>query len=96
MPKESVLEHRCFRCLHFARRDALFQFVLAAADQFARRRICRFLERERDALDARTEPLVDQHRQLSQKLKGHFAYFGISGNYKRLDDLRTETKRIWC
>jgi RNA-directed DNA polymerase len=43
----------------------------------------------------RTEPLVDQHRQLSQKLKGHFAYFGISGNYKRLDDLRKETKRIW-
>jgi RNA-directed DNA polymerase len=43
----------------------------------------------------RTESLVDQHRQLSQKLKGHFAYFGISGNYQRLDDLRTETKRIW-
>jgi RNA-directed DNA polymerase len=43
----------------------------------------------------RTEPLVDQHRQLSQKLKGHFAYFGISGNYKRLADLHYETRRIW-
>jgi group II intron reverse transcriptase/maturase len=43
----------------------------------------------------RTEPVADQHRQLSQKLKGHFAYFGISGNYKRLADLRYETRRIW-
>ena len=43
----------------------------------------------------RTEPLADQHRQLSQKLKGHFAYFGISGNYKRLAALRYATRRIW-
>jgi group II intron reverse transcriptase/maturase len=43
----------------------------------------------------RTEPLADQHRKLSQKLKGHFAYFGISGNYKRLEDLRSEAKRLW-
>jgi RNA-directed DNA polymerase len=43
----------------------------------------------------RTEPLVDQHRQLSQKLKGHFAYFGISGNSKRLAALHYETRRIW-
>jgi RNA-directed DNA polymerase len=32
---------------------------------------------------------------LSQKLKGHFAYFGISGNYKRLADFRYEARRIW-
>jgi hypothetical protein len=43
----------------------------------------------------RTEPLADQHRQLSQQLKGHFAYFGISGNYKRLANLRYQTRRIW-
>jgi RNA-directed DNA polymerase len=43
----------------------------------------------------RTEPLADQHRQLSQKLRGHFAYFGISGNYKRLADLYAETRRLW-
>lgn len=43
----------------------------------------------------RTEPLPEQHSQLSQKLKGHFAYFGISGNYKRLADLRYEARRIW-
>jgi RNA-directed DNA polymerase len=43
----------------------------------------------------RTEPIADQHRQLSQKLKGHFAYFGISGNYRRLSDLRYQVRRIW-
>jgi group II intron reverse transcriptase/maturase len=43
----------------------------------------------------RTEPLADQHRQLSQKLRGHFAYFGISGNYKRLADIYAETRRLW-
>jgi hypothetical protein len=43
----------------------------------------------------RTEPLAAQHRQLSQQLKGHFAYFGISGNSKRLANLRYQTRRIW-
>ena len=43
----------------------------------------------------RHQPLVDQHRQLSQKLKGHFAYFGITGNSLRLEQLYKETKRIW-
>lgn len=43
----------------------------------------------------RTEPLIEQHRQLSQKLKGHFAYFGVSGNFKRLAELHYEARRIW-
>ena len=40
-------------------------------------------------------PLPEQHRQLSQTLKGHFAYFGISGNSKRLAALHYATRRIW-
>jgi group II intron reverse transcriptase/maturase len=43
----------------------------------------------------RTAPLVDQHRNLSRRLQGHFAYFGISGNYPRLKALGTEARRIW-
>jgi group II intron reverse transcriptase/maturase len=43
----------------------------------------------------RHEPLPDQHRQLSQTLTGHFAYFGISGNAKRLSALRYYARRIW-
>jgi hypothetical protein len=29
-------------------------------------------------------PLAEQQRRLCHMLKGHFAYFGISGNYQRL------------
>ena len=43
----------------------------------------------------RTEPLAEQHSQLSRTLKGHFAYFGISGNSTRLADLCYEVRRLW-
>jgi RNA-directed DNA polymerase len=43
----------------------------------------------------RHEPLPEQQSKLSQTLKGHFAYFGISGNYQRIADLRYEARRIW-
>ena len=35
----------------------------------------------------RSWPLAEQQRRLSQMLEGHFAYFGITGNYKRLSDV---------
>src|SRR5450631_2201356 len=44
---------------------------------------------------SRHEPLPDQHRSLSQSLKGHYAYFGISGNSRRLADLRYQVRRVW-
>ena len=40
-------------------------------------------------------PLRDQHRRLTQMLRGHFAYFGITGNYDRLNDLRYQVRRCW-
>jgi RNA-directed DNA polymerase len=40
-------------------------------------------------------PLRDQHRRLCQMLRGHFAYFGISGNSKRLGYLYHQTRRCW-
>jgi len=36
-----------------------------------------------------------QHRDLSRKLKGHFAYFGITGNSKALTRFRHEVVKIW-
>jgi RNA-directed DNA polymerase len=41
------------------------------------------------------QPLAEQHRQLSQVLAGHFAYFGIAGNSSNLNRLRHHTRRIW-
>ena len=40
-------------------------------------------------------PLAEQQRRLGQMLKGHFAYFGISGNYQRLAAVVEQTRRLW-
>ena len=34
----------------------------------------------------RHQPLAAQHQTLSQKLRGHFAYYGITGNAMRWGD----------
>jgi group II intron reverse transcriptase/maturase len=40
-------------------------------------------------------PIADQHRALSAKLRGHDAYFGITGNYRALSVLRHQVARAW-
>jgi RNA-directed DNA polymerase len=40
-------------------------------------------------------PLAVQHRTLWQKLRGHNAYYGITGNYKALQCFRLAVARIW-
>jgi len=37
----------------------------------------------------------DQHQKLCRMLKGHFAYFGISGNSKRIGGLRFHAAHCW-
>jgi group II intron reverse transcriptase/maturase len=44
---------------------------------------------------SRHEPLAVQHRQLSQKLKGHYGYYGISGNYQALAIFYRQVTREW-
>jgi group II intron reverse transcriptase/maturase len=43
----------------------------------------------------RHQPLAEQHQTLVQKLRGHFAYFGITGNGSALQAFRTAVLRIW-
>jgi len=43
----------------------------------------------------RHQPLLDQHRALCRKIRGHFAYYGISGNYRALQDVVYQAQRIW-
>jgi group II intron reverse transcriptase/maturase len=43
----------------------------------------------------RSWPLAEQHRRLCRMLKGHFAYFGISGNYQRLTAVVYQTRWLW-
>ena len=43
----------------------------------------------------RHEPIAYQHRTLSQKLTGHFAYYGITGNSHSLGRFRGAVIRLW-
>jgi len=40
-------------------------------------------------------PLAEQHQGLSRKLKGHFAYYGITGNGRALSRFRDQVVEIW-
>ena len=40
-------------------------------------------------------PIEDQHRMLSQKLRGHFSYYGITGNSRSLALFRWTAIRLW-
>jgi group II intron reverse transcriptase/maturase len=41
------------------------------------------------------EPLVEQHRTLSSKLRGHYQYYGVRGNYKMLEVAYEHTRVMW-
>ena len=41
------------------------------------------------------EPLAEQSRKLGQKLRGHFAYYGITGNMEALTRFHREVTCIW-
>ena len=43
----------------------------------------------------RHRPIRDQHQILSQKLRGHYAYYGITGNGKALSRFQSTVTRLW-
>lgn len=43
----------------------------------------------------RHQPIPEQHRTLSQKLRGHYGYYGITGNSRALAQFRWVVGRIW-
>jgi RNA-directed DNA polymerase len=43
----------------------------------------------------RHQPLAEQQQALSQKMRGHFAYFGITGNSYALSRFRVAVIHIW-
>lgn len=40
-------------------------------------------------------PLKEQHKTLTQKLQGHYAYYGITGNAEALGRFRDKVQRVW-
>ena len=43
----------------------------------------------------RHRPIAEQHQTLGQKLRGHFAYYGITGNGEALRRFRDAVTRAW-
>ena len=43
----------------------------------------------------RHSPIDEQHKGLSLKLRGHYAYYGITGNSLALGRFKHEVERIW-
>jgi hypothetical protein len=39
--------------------------------------------------------IKEQWEKLVQKLRGHFAYYGITGNGEALEQFREQVKRLW-
>jgi RNA-directed DNA polymerase len=62
-----------------------------ARDRFGRalRRIYEWCRRFRH------EPLGAQHASLSRKLRGHYGYYGITGNSSALARFHHEVRRVW-
>lgn len=62
----------------------------------AKDRFSRALRRIADwCRGARHQPIREQHRTLSQKLRGHYQYYGITGNSDALRRFLDEAKRVW-
>ena len=40
-------------------------------------------------------PIKEQHQKLVQKLRGHYGYYGITGNLYSLLEFREGARRIW-
>ena len=40
-------------------------------------------------------PIKEQHQKLTQKLRGHYGYYGITGNFRSLQEFREATRWIW-
>jgi group II intron reverse transcriptase/maturase len=52
-------------------------------------RLNRWLRRKRH------QRVRDQHAALCKSLEGHYAYFGVTGNARALNTLRTRVERFW-
>jgi group II intron reverse transcriptase/maturase len=73
------------------RRGGWALFRRTAPDRFRRavRGVYTWLRRHRHL------KIGDQHRHLTRMLRGHWAYYGITGNYRRLAAFRFVAVRAW-
>ena len=68
----------------FVKRQTMSKRLTRALDGL--RRYCR---------EVRTAPVASQWEGLKQKMRGHYAYYGITGNIRQLANYAHEAERIW-
>lgn len=79
---------------HFWGRSRLGNWVVKK--QTAKDRFSRALHRiRRWCWIHRHDPAGEQHRALSRKLQGHYAYYGVTTNGRALKRFRWEVIRVW-
>lgn len=60
------------------------------------KRLSRFMDGIRDwCREHRHQPLADQWQTLSAKLRGHYQYYGLRGNFKMLEVVYEHTQAMW-
>jgi hypothetical protein len=60
------------------------------------KRLSRFLSGITEWCKAnRHEPISEQHQTLSAKLRGHYQYYGVRGNFKMLEVAYEHTLAVW-
>ena len=60
------------------------------------KRLSRFLSGIADWCKTnRHEAIGEQHRTLSAKLRGHYQYYGVRGNFKMLEVAYEHTRKVW-
>jgi hypothetical protein len=79
---------------HIAGRDRKGRYLVKR--KTARRRYTRSLERvKRWCQHHRHEPIAWQHKELSLKMRGHYAYYGVRGNLASLARFRHRVWSLW-
>jgi RNA-directed DNA polymerase len=79
---------------HYWRKSRNGSWILK--QQTARDRLHRALQRVSEwCRRHRHWPVDRQHVQLTRKLRGHYAYYGITGNAERLAMFRDQVRSIW-
>lgn len=59
-------------------------------------RFARSMNRMRERCRLRRhDPVTEQQRQLSRALRGHYGYYGITGNFRALDNFYRQVTREW-
>jgi group II intron reverse transcriptase/maturase len=97
-PRDDVAEPESFDLLgftHYWRRSRQGNWVVyrkTAGSRLSRalRATSLWLRRNRH------EPIEEQHRVLVLKLRGHYSYYGIIGNFAALDSFRSWARELWC